>query len=117
MPPRKQDDPVARMLYRRDLINKYDIVFEGPIPSREWPVRYASIFGKFREIEDIKYESYATNLSSRPGANHFPSPITERVAELIRVAYDQRNSLANEATWRNATENLVLKRFSVDVHW
>ncbi|KAL2007738.1 hypothetical protein VTN00DRAFT_7720 [Thermoascus crustaceus] len=115
MPPRKQDDSVARMRRKRDLIDKYNIVFDGPIPSREWPVQYAPIFHKLREIEGVTYEEYLDKLACQPEKNPYPSPITERVAELTRVAYDMRNSLANEATRRSGTEHLVLKRFEVDV--
>jgi hypothetical protein len=101
----------------RNLIEKYDIVFDGPIPSREWPIKYVPIFQKFREIEDVKYERYIGTLITQNQANHYSCHIFERVADLIRAAYDMRKSLANEATWREGTESLVVSRFHTDIAW
>lgn len=117
MAPRRQKgvDKANKDSKRRDLITAYDIVFDGPIPRRKWPSRYAPIFQKIRDIESVKYEDYIEILTSQQTETHDSlRPIPERVAELIRVAYDMRNSLANEATWRSHTEHLVLNRFHHD---
>jgi hypothetical protein len=106
------------MRERRNLIQKYDIAFDGPIAPRQWPLIYAPIFQKIREIENIKYERYVEVLANEENETNDPlAPIFERVANLVRVAYDMRNSLANEATWRSRTENTVLDRFHSDMPW
>lgn len=103
---------------RRNLIQKYNIAFDGPIAPRQWPHKYAPIFQKIREIESIKYERYVEDLADEENeTNDRLAPIPERVADLVRAAYDMRNSLANEATWRNRTETIVLDRFHSDMPW
>lgn len=117
MAPRKNAS-VKNLRERHNLIEKYEIVFDGPIAPRHWPLKYAPIFRKIREIENIKYERFVEELANEENDTNDPlDPIPERVAELIRVAYDMRNSLANEATWRSRTENLVLDRFHKDIPW
>lgn len=113
---RTQEKLRERLRKRQNLIDRYDIVFDGPIPSREWPNTYASVFQKLREIEDVKYEKYIPTLTGQSEINHYSGPISERVANLIRIAYDYRNSWANESDWRNC-EKIVLDRFHTDIPW
>lgn len=118
MAPRNQSEIKARMRERRNLIKAYDIVYEGPIAPRQWPLKYAPIFQRIRDIEDVKYERYVEIPTNEDIEGNDPlGPISERVADLIRVAYDMRNSLANEATWRSRSEKIVLDRFHLDFPW
>lgn len=116
MAPQTQVSAKARG--RRNLIQKYEIHFDGPIAPRQWPLRYMPIFQKIREIESIKYERYIEVLANERHETNDPlPPISERVSILIRVAYDMRNSLANEATWRSGTEKIIFDRFHSDIPW
>lgn len=99
-------------------MQRYNIVFDGPVAPHQWPQIYVPIFQKIREIENIRYERYVEDLANRENETNDPLvPIPERVTNLVRAAYDMRNSLANEATWRNRTEKIVLDRFHSDMPW
>ncbi|OKL64176.1 hypothetical protein UA08_00535 [Talaromyces atroroseus] len=116
MAPKTKKSVKDRMCERQNLIKAYDIVFDGPIAPRQWPRQYVPIFQKIRDIEDVKYERYVSFLTTEENETNDPlAPITDRVANLIRVAYDMRNSLANESTWRLHTESQVLGRFLTDL--
>jgi hypothetical protein len=118
MAPQNQAAMKARMRERRNLIQKYEIHFDGPIAPRHWPLKYVPIFQRIKDIENVKYERYVEDLANEENETNDPlGPISERVSSLIRVAYDMRNSLANEATWRSRTENEIFDRFHTDIPW
>ncbi|KAL2824857.1 hypothetical protein BDW59DRAFT_146802 [Aspergillus cavernicola] len=99
------------------LIRKYNISIEGPIRRRDWPARYAPIFGLVRDMEKIHYDEYCTRDYAGDDARVIlVSNMCNRVESLVSRAHALRASLDNEETWRLKTENLILERFETDVN-
>ena len=104
--------PVAERL--RTWIAKYNIIFEGPVPSQEWPSQYKNILSSVREIDRIRYDEYG------PKDNRGLLTVTEikaRVSNIREVAYTCLRSRANEQTWRLKIEHWILWRFDAEVAW
>ncbi|KAL2866007.1 uncharacterized protein BJX67DRAFT_382389 [Aspergillus lucknowensis] len=101
---------------QRGLLSKYNISIEGPIRPRDWPVKYAPIFGLVRDAERLRYEDYyRTDVGNDIPRRVQVAQMSNRVEELVSRAYSLRMSLANEETWRMETEDLILQRFKAEV--
>jgi hypothetical protein len=99
--------------YRR-LIKEYDICFDGPVPSEDWPTQYVDIFRPVHDIKRLRYEEYKPNEKR---ALLTVAEIKGRVARLNRIAYNCRGQRVNEATWRGLTEPDIVSRFAAEVTW
>jgi len=98
----------------RELVEEYNIYFDGPIPPSSWPVQYTEIFRNIRDIQHLRYDEYG------PNEKRGPSTVTQmknRVLNLNRIAYTCRKQRENEATWRGQTEPEIVFRFGVEVVW
>jgi hypothetical protein len=98
----------------RELIEEYEICFEGPIPPSRWHSKYTDIFRTIRDIERLRYDEYGHN--EKRGI----LPVAEmkaRVRRLNLIAYRDRKTRENEATWRAHAEHEVVFRFSTEVVW
>ncbi|KAL3464330.1 hypothetical protein BJX64DRAFT_95106 [Aspergillus heterothallicus] len=101
---------------QRALLAKYRISIDGPLRPRDWPEKYASIFGLVRDAEKLRYEDYyRTDVGNDIPRRVQVAQMSNRVEELVSRAYSLRMSLANEETWRMETENLVLQRFKAEL--
>ncbi|KAH7083964.1 hypothetical protein FB567DRAFT_530338 [Paraphoma chrysanthemicola] len=109
MPPRKQQVEVAEL---RALIREHGIRFEGPVPRRNWPKRYAHHFQTIRDISRVWYDEYkADRTISRKRRSDFK----KRANHLREMAYHLLDDVkTNEPTWRDF-EPYVLQRFSEPV--
>lgn len=103
---------------QRTLIQKYNLSIEGPIRPRDWPKKYASLFGLVRDTEKVRYdEYYQADLGNDDQKLLQVAQMRSRVEKLVSQAYSLRESLDNEETWRLKTEHLILERFETDVDW
>lgn len=98
----------------RELIRKYNTVFEGVVLPSQWPEPYQKVFRDISNIDRIFYEEQI----SRPDLDQAELSLwKERVEDLRLSAYICRRQLANEATWRSALEHKVVKRFESKLNW
>lgn len=102
----------------RQLIEEYNISFEGPLPPREWPERYRQTFEEIRGIGNLRIEA-STSRSENNTLGQIPAQwqLKRRAIWLSRVAWRCRRERANEAQWRQETEPVVLARFDLEVSW
>ncbi|OJJ03470.1 hypothetical protein ASPVEDRAFT_29987 [Aspergillus versicolor CBS 583.65] len=115
MPPQRSSRKLTRQA-QHALIRKYNISIEGPVRRRDWPPRYAPIFGLVRDMEKVQYEEYSTrDYGSDDVRRILVSKMCNRVEKLVIQAHALRESLDNEETWRLKTENLIIERFEEDV--
>ena len=107
-------DPKLTPEQHRSLIEEYDICFDGPVPSEDWPTQYVDIFRPVHDIKRLRYEEYKPNERR---ALLTVAEIKDRVARLNRIAYNCRKQRVNEATWRGLTEPDIVSRFATEVTW
>ena len=96
----------------RLLNDRYQIEFEGPIPTSCWPSEYAHIFQNIRAISRTFYDDYQPTqdlLSTSEKKNG--------VRKLNQAAYSCRKARLDEDEWRFKTEVKVVARFSSEVVW
>jgi hypothetical protein len=111
MAPRKEKGPKERL---RDLIDEYDINFEGPVLEKNWPEQYRHHFRIIRQIWATRYEEYTQRRDIDPRKM---IKQRARVRDLRNKAYSLRKNIRiNEATWREV-EKLVFKRFDEEIIW
>ncbi|KAL4778455.1 hypothetical protein BJX76DRAFT_366250 [Aspergillus varians] len=97
------------------LMQKYQISIDGPIRRRDWPRKYAPIFGLVRDMERIQYDEYCSRDFLGDTARVLQvSHMCNRVERLVAQAHILRASVDNEETWRLKTEHLILERFEVE---
>ncbi|KAH7067282.1 hypothetical protein BKA63DRAFT_521878 [Paraphoma chrysanthemicola] len=109
MPPRKQQVEKAEL---RALIREHGIRFEGPVPQRNWPKRYAHHFQTIRDISRVWYDEYKAD---RTIPRKRRSEFKKRANHLREMAYHLLDDVkTNESTWRDF-EPYVLQRFSEPV--
>jgi hypothetical protein len=107
-------DPKLKPEQHRNLVERYNIHFDGPILPSSWPDQYVNIFGNFREIKCLRYEEYKPN--ERRGVRAV-AEMKDRVARLNRIAHSCRKQRENEPTWRGLTEPEIVSRFIAEVAW
>ena len=101
---------------RRRLIQEQKIDFDGPIPARVWPERYAAFFERVGVIGSKKWENYGNDPSERqrlPSADQ----VKQRARKLVTLAYRCRKEGTNEEKWRMDLEPVVLAQFDAEVAW
>lgn len=98
----------------RDLIEEYNISFDGPIPPSSWPVLYRDIFQNIRDIERLRFDEYGPN--EKRGMLSV-AEMKVRVRRLIRIAQDCRKQRKNEVGWRLHTEPEIVSRLIAEVVW
>lgn len=117
MPPQRSSRKLTPQA-QHALIRKYNISIEGPVRRRDWPPRYAPIFGLVRDMEKVQYEEYSTRDYGNDDVRRIlVSKMCNRVEKLVTQAHGLRESLDNEETWRLKTENLIIERFEEDLDW
>ncbi|KFY47732.1 hypothetical protein V496_10477 [Pseudogymnoascus sp. VKM F-4515 (FW-2607)] len=90
----------------RDLVEEYDIQFEGPTPSRKWPDRYRHLFQVIRDISANRYDEYVkrTDIDQKTMNKQ-----TSRVRKVIDIAIRFRRNISSyEDTWRDAIETTIM---------
>jgi len=110
MPPQKK----LRRDELQELVDVHNIVFEGTVPSSDWPAQYERLFRVIKDISNIRYEEYVerTDLDMS-----IISLQESRVASLQGQASNFRRDISiNEASWRNI-ERLVFERLTIEAAW
>lgn len=112
MPPRKTK-PDKELLKR--LVDDYSISFEGPVPPKQWPIRYSHLFQVIRDISANRYDEYIKRTDIDPKAVRKQK---SRVRDLrIRASSLRTDYGIEEGTWRGLIETLVMGRFDQEVVW
>ncbi|KAF5535583.1 hypothetical protein FNAPI_12016 [Fusarium napiforme] len=111
MPPNKRE-------IQRQLMEKYNIIFDGPIDSitdPQWPKSCNQVFHDIRQLGKTEYEGYHASISAdssqtpwRIQAKVRAESIRERVKRCIRAR-------KNEISWRLAIETRIMARFDTEI--
>ena len=107
-------DPKLTPEQHRSLIEEYDICFDGPVSSSDWPTQYVDIFRPVHDIGRLRYEEYKPNERR---AMLTVAEMKDRIARLNHIASNCRKQRENEATWRGLTEPEIVSRFAAEVTW
>ncbi|KAF4421576.1 hypothetical protein FACUT_10952 [Fusarium acutatum] len=111
MPPNQRE-------VQRQLIKKYNIVFDGPIDSisdPQWPSNCNTIFDHIQQLGRTDYSEYRESISAdftRFPWRHQVQRRAKRIAESAKRCLQSRK---NESGWRLALESEVMARFSVEI--
>jgi hypothetical protein len=103
----------------RDLIERYQINFEGPVQPKSWPESYKSLFLDIRQIGATRYDEYmgAPENSTSKRRRIVESTLT-RVRDLRDRACEARQDVeTTESTWRSRVESIIRDRFSAAALW
>ena len=112
MPPKK---PKLSKVELKALADDYDIVFEGPVPSKQWPLQYGHLFHTIRNIWANRYD---THIGRADIDRKTLRKEKNRVRELRVKANSLRKDVSNsEDTWRSLIEHYVMARFDQEVVW
>ncbi|KAH8685482.1 hypothetical protein BGZ60DRAFT_395270 [Tricladium varicosporioides] len=108
MPPKKL--PPEKL---RNQIEKYDILFEGPVPPRKWPDRYRHLFQVIRDIWANRYDEYTRRTD-------IDRETIDKQMTRVRTVVDKatrfrKNIGSHEDTWRDAIENATVGLFVEEV--
>jgi hypothetical protein len=101
----------------RELIDRHKIKFEGPVSPNSWPEQNSAIFTTIRKIEDIKYNTYVSQIQANTPEGVKRMRTVNKAKCLVSAAYDCRLLEANEFTWRSRIEFPLLARFEEDIEW
>lgn len=98
----------------RQLIAKYNIVFEGPSRPQKWPLRYASIFARIHDIRRIEFDEYG------PSENRGLLTVTQLKRAVVHINHAANRCLkarSNDWEWRSRIEHLIMSLFDADLMW
>jgi hypothetical protein len=100
----------------REHIEKYEILFEGPVPPRKWPDRYKHLFQVIRNIGANRYDDYIKRTDID---REIIDKLVKRVRTIVaKSARFRKNVGSLEDTWRDEIEYpSLVKLFCGDVVW
>ncbi|KAF4498054.1 hypothetical protein FAGAP_5774 [Fusarium agapanthi] len=116
MPPNQRE--INQREIQRQLMKKYNIIFDGPIDSisnPQWPSNCNTIFEHIRRLGKTDYSEYRESISAdftRFPWRHQLQRRAKRIAESAKRCLESRK---NECGWRLALESEVMARFSVEI--
>lgn len=99
----------------RRLAKRYHIRFS--LPSDTWPECHADTFKNIEELGRYRFDTYAQNTNIRSAEEPWTRQTKSRAEWLTNRAGSLFKQNRNEAGWRFAIENDVLRRFSAEVAW
>nr|RBQ99291.1 hypothetical protein FVER53263_00115 [Fusarium verticillioides] len=111
MPPNKRE-------IQRQLMEKYNIIFDGPIDSvanPQWPSNCNTIFDHIRRLGKTDYLEYRESVSADYTRFPWRQKVQQRAKRIAESAKRCLKSRKNESGWRLALESEVLARFSVEI--
>ncbi|EWG35932.1 hypothetical protein FVEG_00115 [Fusarium verticillioides 7600] len=111
MPPNKRE-------IQRQLMEKYNIIFDGPIDSvanPQWPSNCNTIFDHIRRLGKTDYLEYRESVSADYTRFPWRQKVQQRAKRIAETAKRCLKSRKNESGWRLALESEVLARFSVEI--
>ena len=102
----------------RRLVKRFGITFRS-LNLNSWPDSHRHTFEDIRRIRDQKFDDYCTESTGGVASSDYPwRDHTKRRAEwLAKRTADVIKQRRNEAGWRFALENDILRRFYVEVAW
>jgi hypothetical protein len=99
------------------LIKRYRINFEPPLSSNEWPLMHKVHFESIRKVGDLKFDTFSASIDIRSSEQPWRESTKRRAEFLAARAARLSKQGRNEEGWRLGLENVVLRRFSVEVAW
>ncbi|KAG4272969.1 hypothetical protein FPRO04_10049 [Fusarium proliferatum] len=103
---------------QRQLMKKYNIVFDGPIDSianRQWPSTCNTIFDHIRQLGRTDYSQYRESISADFTKSPWRYQVQRRAKRITEKAKLCIESRKNESGWRLSLESEVMARFSVEI--
>ncbi|EYB27190.1 hypothetical protein SNK05_010704 [Fusarium graminearum] len=103
---------------QRQLMNKYNIFFDGPIDSianPQWPSTCNTIFDHIRQLGKTDYSQYRESISADFTRSPWRSQVQRRAKRITEKAKLCLGSRRNESGWRLSLESEVMARFSVEI--
>ncbi|KNA96011.1 hypothetical protein FOXG_01368 [Fusarium oxysporum f. sp. lycopersici 4287] len=113
MPPNQRE-------IQRQLMRKYNIIFDGPIDSitsPQWPGNCNTIFDHIRRLGKTDYSDYRESISADFTRFTWRHQVQQRAKRITKIAKRCLESRKNESGWRLALESEVMTRFSVEIAW
>ncbi|EXL93514.1 hypothetical protein FOIG_13647 [Fusarium odoratissimum NRRL 54006] len=111
MPPNQRE-------IQRQLMKKYNIIFDGPIDSitnPHWPSNCNTIFDHIRRLGKTDYSEYRESISADFTRFPWRHQAQQRAKRITKIAKRCLESRKNESGWRLALELEVMARFSVEI--
>ncbi|KAF5671652.1 hypothetical protein FDENT_10828 [Fusarium denticulatum] len=111
MPPNKRE-------IQRQLMKKYNIIFDGPIDSiadPQWPSICNTIFEHIRQLGRTDYSQYRESISADFTKSPWKYQLQRRAKRITEKAKLCIESRKNESGWRLSLESEVMARFSVEI--
>ncbi|EGU75170.1 hypothetical protein FOXB_14309 [Fusarium oxysporum f. sp. conglutinans Fo5176] len=111
MPPNQRE-------IQRQLMKKYNIIFDGPIDSitsPQWPGNCNTIFDHIRRLGRTDYSEYRESISADFTRFPWRHQVQQRAKRITKIAKRCLESRKNESGWRLALESEVMARFSVEI--
>ncbi|KAF5263302.1 hypothetical protein FOXYS1_5951 [Fusarium oxysporum] len=111
MPPNQRE-------IQRQLMRKYNIIFDGPIDSitsPQWPGNCNTIFDHIRRLGKTDYSDYRESISADFTRFPWRHQVQQRAKRITKIAKRCLESRKNESGWRLALESEVMTRFSVEI--
>ncbi|KAL5615818.1 hypothetical protein FOBRF1_004566 [Fusarium oxysporum] len=111
MPPNQRE-------IQRQLMKKYNIVFDGPIDSianPQWPSTCNTIFEHIRRLGRTDYSLYRESISADFTKSPWRYQVQRRAKRITEKAKLCIESRKNESGWRLSLESEVMARFSVEI--
>jgi hypothetical protein len=105
---------------QRQLMKKYNIVFDGPIDSianPQWPSTCNTIFEHIRQLGRTDYSQYRESISADFQRSPWRYQVQRRAKRITEKAKLCIESRKNESGWRLSLESEVMARFSVEIAW
>ncbi|KAF5254459.1 hypothetical protein FANTH_717 [Fusarium anthophilum] len=103
---------------QRQLMKKYNIVFDGPIDSianPQWPSTCNTIFEHIRQLGRTDYSQYRESISADFTKSPWRYQVQRRAKRITEKAKLCIESRKNESGWRLSLESEVMARFSVEI--
>ncbi|KAF4946513.1 hypothetical protein FGADI_11151 [Fusarium gaditjirri] len=103
---------------QRQLMKKYNIIFDGPIDSianPQWPSTCNTIFEHIRQLGRTDYSQYRESISADFTKSPWRYQVQRRAKRITEKAKLCIESRKNESGWRLSLESEVMARFSVEI--
>ncbi|KAF5589548.1 hypothetical protein FPCIR_6751 [Fusarium pseudocircinatum] len=103
---------------QRQLMKKYNIVFDGPIDSisnPQWPSTCNTVFEHIRQLGRTDYSQYRESISADFTKSPWRYQVQRRAKRITEKAKLCIESRKNESGWRLSLESEVMARFSVEI--
>ncbi|KAI9691720.1 MAG: hypothetical protein M1822_007792 [Bathelium mastoideum] len=108
--------PIKKDVYF-NLLQKYNIQFDGPVDAEDWPAFHKKTFENIRKLGRIDFQQYHESISADFELHPWREQTKRRAERVSKLAMRCLKGRRNEAGWRLLLESEILVRFTVEVAW